>query len=59
MFEVPGSTVTAVHVDAAAVLGEGPVQYKHGSPTNQSHADTAPQDMDGGKLARTGQQVTV
>lgn len=47
MFDVPDSSITAVHVDEAAVLGKSPVQYQH-----QSTADAVlPSDTE---LARTG-----
>lgn len=47
MFDVPDSTITVVHVDEAAVLGKGPVQYQHAVPENtESTSDR--------ELARTG-----
>lgn len=50
MFDVPNSTIRAVHVDEAAVLGEAPVQYKH-QPTTEDTAPPMPNDTE---LARTG-----
>lgn len=47
MFDVPNSTIRAVHVDEAAVLGKAPVQYQHQPATE----DTMPNNTE---LVRTG-----
>lgn len=52
MFDVPDSSIRAVHVDEAAVLGKSPVHYRHQSVSAAASEDAAsPSDTE---LAKTG-----
>ena len=53
MFEVPDSTISGVHVDEAAVLGESPVQYSEdtGSPDDTKDSASSTNEL---SATRTG-----
>jgi hypothetical protein len=54
MFDVPDSTIRAVHVDESAVLGKAPVQYLHHPATAAESPSNDAASTSDTELTRTG-----